>query len=99
VSGAMFGTPAFMPPEQALGRTEQIDAQSDIWSVGATLYSLLTGRLIHEAETLNEQLVAHAVKPAPSLAAVAPAMPPAVVALVDRALAFEKPNRWPSARL
>jgi serine/threonine-protein kinase len=99
VSGAMFGTPAYMPPEQALGHTEQVDAQSDIWSVGATLYSLLTGQLVHEAQTMNEQLVAHAIKPAPSLAKAAPSMPAPMVALVDRALAFEKANRWASARL
>lgn len=96
--GTMFGTPAFMAPEQALGRTEQIDAQSDLWGVGAVMFSLLAGRLVHVTQTLTEQLVAHASRPAPSLATLAPQVPPAVVAIVDRALAFEKSARWPDAR-
>ena len=96
--GAMFGTPAFMPPEQALGRTEQVDAQSDLWAVGALMFSLLAGRLIHVTETLTELLVAHASKPAPSLSAVAPHVPDPIVAIVDRALEFEKARRWPDAQ-
>jgi serine/threonine-protein kinase len=96
--GTMFGTPAFMSPEQALGRTEQIDAQSDVWGVGAVMFSLISGRLVHVTQTLTEQLVAHASKPAPSLADVAPQTPPPIVAIVDRALAFEKDKRWSDAR-
>jgi serine/threonine-protein kinase len=96
--GTMFGTPAFMAPEQALGRTEQIDAQSDIWGVGAVMFSLLAGRLVHVTQTLTEQLVAHASRPAPSLATLAPQVPASVVEIVDRALAFEKSARWSDAR-
>ena len=96
--GTMFGTPAFMAPEQALGRTEQIDAQSDLWGVGAVMFSLLAGRLVHVTQTLTEQLVAHASRPAPSLATLAPQVPQSIVAIVDRALAFEKSARWPDAR-
>jgi eukaryotic-like serine/threonine-protein kinase len=96
--GTMFGTPAFMAPEQALGRTEQIDAQSDIWGVGAVMFSLLAGRLVHVTQTLTEQLVAHASRPAPSLASLTPDMPPSIVAIVDRALAFEKSMRWADAQ-
>jgi tetratricopeptide (TPR) repeat protein/predicted Ser/Thr protein kinase len=43
LSGAIVGTPAFMPPEQALGRSEAIDARSDVYSLGATLHRCLTG--------------------------------------------------------
>ncbi len=37
-----------MPPEQALGRTDQVDARSDVWAAGATLYTLLSGKLVHD---------------------------------------------------
>src|SRR5262249_25006573 len=41
-TGAMMGTPAFMAPEQALGRTADVDAQTDLWAVGATLFKLVS---------------------------------------------------------
>jgi hypothetical protein len=98
LNNVTFGTPAYMSPEQALGKTDRIDEQSDLWAVGATTFSLLAGRLVHVTETLNEQLVAHAARHAPSLLDVAPSVPPQVAAVVDRALAFEKIDRWPDAR-
>src|SRR5690606_34398597 len=52
-----LGTPGFMPPEQARGRSAEIDEQSDLWALGATMFALLTGRHVHEAETANEQLL------------------------------------------
>jgi len=42
-AGAILGTPSFMPPEQARGRWDEVDARSDLWAVGATMYTLLTG--------------------------------------------------------
>ena len=97
-TGRMMGTPAFMPPEQALGRTRDIDGQTDIWSVGATLFTLLSGKFVHHAETVEEMLVWAGSRPARSLAEVSPLTPPPIVAVVDRALAFEKSKRWASAR-
>jgi serine/threonine-protein kinase len=98
ITGARLGTPAFMPPEQALGRTQEIDARADVWAVGATMFTLLSGHLVHEAPSAAELVVRTATQPARSLAKVAPGVPPAVVALVDRALAFARADRWQSAR-
>ena len=47
--GAALGTPAFMPPEQAHGRWDEVGPRTDIWAVGATMFALITGRLVHEA--------------------------------------------------
>ncbi len=96
-AGSMLGTPAFMAPEQALGRVQEIDAQSDLWSVGAMMFTLLTGEYVDNGETVNEQLVAAATQGARSLAELAPDMPKAVVEIVDRALASDKPSRWADA--
>jgi serine/threonine-protein kinase len=97
-TGLVLGTPAFMSPEQALGRSREIDARTDVWASGATLYTLISGQQVHEAESAQEVLIRAATTPARSLAEVAPGMPAPIVALVDRALAFDKHARWPSAQ-
>jgi serine/threonine-protein kinase len=97
-AGSLLGTPAFMAPEQARGRWEEVDARTDIWAVGATLFTLIAGRFVHESETIQEQLIRAATVSAPSLATLAPEVSPAVVAIIDRALAFDKNERWPDAR-
>jgi serine/threonine-protein kinase len=97
-SAGAIGTPAFMPPEQARGRWDDVGPQSDIWAVGATMFTLLAGRLVHHAETVNELMLAAMTKPAPPLASMVPGIPGAVAHLVDRALAYDIKARWPDAR-
>jgi hypothetical protein len=94
----MMGTPAFMAPEQAMGRQEQIDAQTDLWAVGATLFVLAAGTLVHEGENAQQLMVNAATRKARSLASVAEEVPKAVTEVIDRALAFEKAERWGSVR-
>jgi serine/threonine-protein kinase len=96
-SGAVFGTPAFMPPEQALGRVREVDALSDLWAVGATAFSLLTGRFVHEGDTGEEMVVRAATTPVPPLGSIMVSVPPTIARVIDRALAFERRERWPSA--
>jgi eukaryotic-like serine/threonine-protein kinase len=97
-TGQMMGTPAFMPPEQALGRAREIDGQTDLWAVGATVFALASGQFVHAAETPQEMIVRAGSRPARSVAAVTPDLSPAIAAVVDRALAFDKVERWPNAR-
>lgn len=96
--GSTMGSPAFMPGEQARGRWDLVDARSDIWSFGATMFMLLAGRPVHARGTLNETLIAAATEPAPSIASLLPEAPAGLVAVIDRALAFERSDRWPDAR-
>ncbi|AUX24468.1 protein kinase [Sorangium cellulosum] len=93
-----MGTPAYMPPEQARARWDLVDVRTDIWALGATMFSLLTNRYVQDAPTVNELFFLRMTCPIPSLAEVDPSMPPAVVRLVDRALAFAQADRWPDAR-
>lgn len=96
-SGATLGTPAYMSPEQARGRWEQLDARSDLFSVGATMFTLLTGQAIHQGETLNELLLAAMTVQVPSVAKVAPHLSREIVNLVDRALQLDPNQRFQTA--
>jgi serine/threonine protein kinase len=92
-----LGTPAFMAPEQALGKRAEIDARADLWAVGATLFTLISGELVHEGASSRQLAASAETEPARSLAAVGPHLPPSVTELIDRALSFDKTSRWPSA--
>ena len=97
VSGATMGTPAFMPPEQARGLWDEVDGRSDLWAVGATMFNLLTGHVVHEGRTANESLLLAMTKEPPPLESLLPSASPAVCHLVNRALSFEKDRRWRDA--
>jgi serine/threonine protein kinase len=98
LQGGLLGTPAYMPPEQARGRWDEVDAVSDVWSAGATLFTLISGRLPHEGGTPNELMASAMAREPPRLEAVAPAIPQAVTAVIDKALCYRKSDRWQSAR-
>lgn len=99
-TGLLLGTPEFMSPEQALGQRGAIDAQTDVYAVGATMFTLLSGEPVHAEEGLTAMLLAVSSRPPRSLASTAAGeeLPPELVAVVDRAVSLEKSGRWPSAR-
>ncbi len=97
-TGRTMGTPAFMAPEQALGDQRAIDARTDLWAVGATMFTLLAGQFVHEGDRPEALLVHSGSRPARPLESVAPEVPGPLASVVDRALAFDRQERWASAR-
>ncbi len=93
----LMGTLDFMPPEQARGKWDGVGAQADIWSVGASMFMLLTGRPVHEEPTMDGQIKAVTTRPPRSIRSLRPELPASVVTLVDRALAFLPRDRWADA--
>lgn len=97
-AGLAMGTPSFMAPEQALGKSEDVDHRADVYAVGATLYTLISGKRLHRGKTVQESHIMAATQPAPSIARVAPDLSVDAVALVDKALQWDPRNRFQSAK-
>ncbi len=94
--GTAIGTPGYMAPEQAQG--DAISPLTDVWAMGATLFKLISGEYAHEATSEQALVISAATRPARSLGSIlgsSEATP--VVAVVDRALAYDKAARWQSA--
>ena len=97
--GRTLGTIDFMPPEQARGDWDNVGVQTDLWAVGATMFTLVTGRTVHDELDNVSQMRAVLGNPAPRVATLAPNLHPAVADLVDNALTFDQRRRWPDARM
>ncbi len=89
--GVVFGTPAYMAPEQGLG---EVDARADLYALGVVAYELLAGRPPFAGPNPLAVLQLHARVPAPPLPA---GLPPIVVALIGRALEKDPAHRFQSA--
>jgi len=89
------GTPAYMSPEQATG--QPLDCRTDVYSLGVTLYQMLSGRLPVEAGDNTATLGRVAAGEAVPFRSRKPACPEAVLALVERAMAYDRDERFESA--
>jgi len=94
-TGMVVGTPQYLSPEQALGRG--VDARSDLYSVGIMLFQLVTGRLPFEADSPLAIAYAHVQEEPVAPSSINRSLPPAVDALVARALKKNPNERFPSA--
>jgi hypothetical protein len=97
VSGQVLGTPAFMAPEQAAGRTDQIGPRTDVYGLGAMLYEILTARPPHSGSSVEELLERVRTTSPQRPTAINPAVPRPLEAVCLRAMAFEPENRYASA--
>ncbi len=99
MAGESAGTISYMPPEQ-IRNFRDVKPQSDIYAVGMTAYSLLTGQLalnLERKSSVAETIKAIFEQPTVPLRQRAPHLPPAVCEIVDRALLKDPTQRWQSA--
>jgi hypothetical protein len=94
-SGAVIGTPAYMSLEQARG--EKVDARADLFSLGAVLYRLCTGRLPFDGPTVMAVLTALGTEDPPPVRELNPAVPPPLADLIHHLLARKPADRPSSA--
>jgi serine/threonine protein kinase/WD40 repeat protein len=95
--GDIFGTPAYMPPEQARGELDAVDERSDVYALGAVLYELLTGRHPFQ-DMVGESAIKLVVTTAPSSVRVLePKAPPELAAICERAMQRVPEARYASA--
>jgi serine/threonine protein kinase len=99
-TGLVFGTPAYMAPEQALGRL--VDGRADVYATGVMLFEMLTGRLPFRDPDPQVMMRLHAKQPPPRLDEIvgdAEWATPQMIALVDGALIKDPEHRFPSAKV
>jgi len=91
-TGMVLGTPSYMSPEQLAGK--KIDGRSDIFSLGVTLYQMVSGQLPFVGESMAQLMFKIANEPAPDIASVKPGVPPALAAVIEKALIKDPDQRY-----
>ena len=96
VEGSSLGTAEYMSPEQITG--EGVDSRTDIYSLGITMYEMVTGRLAFEADTLQELLHKHQTQAALAISALRPQGPFELESMINKAMAKNLVNRYSCAQ-
>ena len=94
--GQVIGTPAYMAPEMAAGKTDAIDFRSDIYVLGATLFNIRTNQHPHRRDTPLETIQAIIKEKTPHANKVDPSVPAALDAICARAMAHDSEDRYAS---
>jgi serine/threonine-protein kinase len=93
-TGQVLGTVYYLSPEQVAD--ENVDARSDIYALGVVGFAALSGRFPFDGNLASAVLIAHVVKPAPKLGEIAPTVPRALAAIIDKCLAKNPAERFQS---
>jgi serine/threonine protein kinase len=96
VAKSLVGTPAYMSPEQAAGK--EVDARSDIFSVGVVLYEMLTAKRPFEGDTWQETIIAINRDELVPVSAILGDVPPEIDLIIARCLAKRAADRYPSCK-
>lgn len=91
-TGMVLGTPSYMSPEQLAGT--KIEGQSDLFSLGVTLYQLVCGKLPFEGDSMAQLMFRIANEPHPDIRTIKPDVPPCVAEIIDKALAKKVEQRY-----
>src|SRR3989441_13040578 len=96
--GMVLGTVGYMSPEQAQGKTKEIDQRSDIFSFGCILFEAVTGKKPFEGESVIKSLHMVVYEPAPPIAGLNPSAPTELRRIVRRCLAKDADERYQSIK-
>ncbi len=97
MEGAIFGTPAYMSPEQAFGRIAEMDERTDVWSLGAVLVEILTGAPPYGNGRALELLEKIRTESVPSVREIVPSAPAELEAICSKALSRHLADRYRDA--
>jgi len=94
-TGAVIGTALYMSPEQIQG--QKPDARADVYSIGVTLFEMISGRTPYDADSAMTLMMMHVNDPIPDLRQIQPGVPPELAAVIEKSLAKDRGQRYQSA--
>ena len=98
VEGTILGTLQYMAPEQVEGKVDDVDARTDIFTFGAVVYEMATGKKAFEGKSATSVIAAILKDEPPPMSSLQPMTPPALDRVVKKCLAKDQENRWQSAK-